>query len=117
MLQEEDIGDLELPDDLKLEEGEDGGGDEGGEDVDSNDGSDGDAADEPQDAEEGEDDEDGSGEDENAPVELEELEKEVWGLLEFGVLRCISFLGWVGGSMHAASKNSAHFPFCNAALA
>ncbi len=78
-LQEEDVGDLELPDDLKLEEGDDGAGGDEGDDVDSNDGSDGDAADEPQDVEgEGDDaDDDGEGEDENAPVELEELEQEV----------------------------------------
>jgi hypothetical protein len=77
-LQEEDVGDLELPDDLKLEEGDDGGGDDGGEDVDSKDGSDGDAADEPKDVDgDGDDDADDDGEDENAPVELEELEQEV----------------------------------------
>ena len=47
-MQEEDVGDLELPDDLKLEEGDDGGGEEGGDEVDSNDGSDGEGVDEPQ---------------------------------------------------------------------
>jgi hypothetical protein len=80
-LQEEDVGDLELPDDLKLEEGDDGADGNEGEDVDSNDGSDGDAADEPEDVEGNGDDEDneGEGENENAPVELEELEQEVCG--------------------------------------
>jgi hypothetical protein len=80
-LQEEDVGDLELPDDLKLEEGDDGGGEEGGDEVDSNDGSDGDGMDEPQDVDgDGDDKDDNEGEDENAPVELEELEQEVCGL-------------------------------------
>lgn len=76
--QEEDVGDLELPDDLKLEEGDDGGGEEEGDEVDSNDGSDGDGADEPQDVDgDGDDKDEKEGEDENAPVELEELEQEV----------------------------------------
>ena len=90
-MQEEDVGDLELPDDLKLEEGDDGGGDEEGDDVDSNDGSDGDCADDVQDVE-GDGDEskdDNDGEDENAPVELEELEQEVSCSDVCFVLKCI----------------------------
>ena len=52
---------MELPDDLKLEEGDDGGGEEEGDEVDSNDGSDGDGADEPQDVDGDGDDKDEEG--------------------------------------------------------